>query len=105
MSVIENNLNDKVYVCSAEPFELGEVVMTQSISSLLEDNVGANLEIYLMRHKNGDWGDTPLEDKLLNDEATRTGERVMSSYKFCGEKIWIITEGDRSVTTILFPIE
>ncbi len=101
----QEEMKAETYVCSAIDFELGQVVMTQGISCLLNDNIGASLQLYLMRHKNGDWGNVCVEDKISNDEATRTGMRVLSSYQFCGETIWIITEGDRSVTTILFPIE
>lgn len=100
-------MTEENYICTAIPFELGRMVMTQSVSSLIDENRGANLSllILLQRHKNGDWGTVPIEDKISNDEATREEGRVMSSYKLCGEKIWIITEWDRSVTTVLFPIE
>ena len=96
---------EETYLCSAVPFELGQTVMTQGISTLLRDNIGASFHVYFNRHKNGDWGTMPIEDKILNDIATREGDRVMSSYQFCGEKIWIITEWDRSVTTALLPNE
>ncbi|ENM5728612.1 type I restriction endonuclease subunit M [Vibrio mimicus] len=101
----DEQLKAETYVCSAQPFELGQCVMTQGVDSLLNDNIGASLQIYLMRHKNGDWGNSPVDDKLLNDEATKTGGRIISSYDFCGEKIWIITEADRSYTTVLLPYE
>ncbi|MFW9688731.1 type I restriction endonuclease subunit M, partial [Vibrio parahaemolyticus] len=45
------------------------------------------------------------EDKKANDEATHNGQRVLSAYELFGQKIWIITEWDRSVTTMLFPHE
>ncbi len=60
---------------------------------------------YLMRHAVGDWGDVCIEDKISNDAATHTGQRVLSAYQLFGQKIWIITEWDRSVTTVLFPSE
>ncbi|ENM5730722.1 type I restriction endonuclease subunit M [Vibrio mimicus] len=101
----DEQLKAETYVCRAVPFELGHVVITQGIDSLLRNNIGASLQVYLMRHMNGDWGNLPIEDKLLNDEATKTGGRVMSSYEFCGKTIWIITEWDRSVTTALLPNE
>ncbi len=103
---IENKKTEaEQYVCSAQPFELGAVVMTQGVKMLLSDNIGANLRIYIMRHQNGDWGDMPIEDKIANDEATKIGARIMSGYQICNQRIWIITEGDRSVTTVLFPFE
>ena len=95
----------KCYVCTAVPFSLGKVVYTQGIQQLLDNNVGVNLSIYLQRHQNGDWGETCIEDKITNDEATKTGERVISSYTICEQSVWIITERDRSVTTILLPCE
>ena len=95
----------KCYVCTAVPFLLGKVVYTQGIQLLLDSYVGVNLSIYLQRHQNGDWGDVCIEDKISNDEATKTGERVISSYMICDQSVWIITERDRSVTTILLPCE
>ncbi|MCW8349391.1 hypothetical protein MD535_25810, partial [Vibrio sp. ZSDZ65] len=90
----------KNYVCTAVPFDLGKVVCTQGIAELLNNNIGVNLSIYLHRHQNGDWGNVCVEDKLTNDEATKTCERVLSSYTICNEQVWIITERDRSCTTI-----
>ncbi len=60
----------------------------------------------LRRHNNGDWGDLCKEDKQANDYALTHDERLLSSYLFQGsEKVWIITEWDRSATTVLFPEE
>jgi hypothetical protein len=60
----------------------------------------------LLRHSDGDWGDVCDEDQLANDEALRDGFRLLSSYRaMAGTKYWIITEHDRSVTTILLPEE
>lgn len=87
------------------PFDLGKVVGTQGIVELLNNNIGVNLRIYLHRHQNGDWGNVCVEDKLTNDEATKTGERVLSSYTICNEQVWIITDCARSCTTILLTNE
>lgn len=58
------------------------------------------------RHCNKDWGEMDEEDKVLNDAAVENGEdRFFSIYETCKGRIWIITEADRSVTTILFPSE
>ncbi len=58
----------------------------------------------LQRHVAGDWGELDAEDKKANDEALQTGERLLSAYKsVTGTKFWIITEADRSVTTVLLP--
>jgi hypothetical protein len=58
-----------------------------------------------MRHRSGDWGDVCDEDKKLNDEAVDGEGRILSAYTVDGEKVWVITEWDRSVTTVLFPSE
>ncbi|ARC94514.1 type I restriction endonuclease subunit M [Vibrio coralliilyticus] len=112
MNALKNTLNQKdlkaqSYVCTAVPFELGKTVMTQGVADIIENNSGSqgSLFIALTRHKNGDWGSICIEDKITNDDATKTGERVLSEYKLCGERIWIITERDRSVTTVLLPSE
>ena len=52
-----------------------------------------------------DWGDLRQEDKALNDQAVESGDQVMAKYLTSKGKIWIITEWDRSATTILFPCE
>ncbi|AXV85778.1 plasmid related protein [Ralstonia solanacearum] len=58
----------------------------------------------LNRHARGDWGDLSDEDRQQNDQATTTGQRVLSSYLVGnGQKVWIITEWDRSLTTVLLP--
>jgi hypothetical protein len=59
----------------------------------------------LARHIHGDWGDLPVEDQVENELALLTGKRLLSSYTLPGgeSKVWIITEADRSVTTILLP--
>ena len=61
---------------------------------------------YLARHVRGDWGDLCDEDRLLNERSVGGGGRLMSSYKLSEQiKLWIITESDRSVTTLLLPSE
>lgn len=58
----------------------------------------------LSRHLSGDWGDLDDEDKQANEQALKWGERILSSYKLeNGEKLWILTERDRSSTTVLTP--
>ena len=89
------------------PFALGQVVITRSAIARLQ---GMSLSPfpYLTRHRRNDWGDLCSEDKELNDLAVTTGEgRLFSSYHLSAgdepEKLWIITEADRSVTTVLLP--
>jgi len=89
--------------------ELGQVVMTSGVNTLLEQHplVGhLHAQRILSRHRSGDWGDLlGAEDKASNDQAIEDGTRLLSAYELFGEKIWIITEWDRSVTTFLFPSE
>ena len=60
----------------------------------------------LNRHVKGDWGEVDDEDKQSNDQALKEGYRLLSAYESEGlPKIWIITEANRSSTTILFPDE
>ena len=88
-------------------FNLGKVVMTQGIANFLSDDIDRFwvLNKCLQRHKCCDWGDLCEEDKQTNDYAVEHGERILSAYELFGTKIWIITEWDRSVTTILLPEE
>ena len=61
---------------------------------------------FLSRHASGDWGGLCEEDRRENERALREGFRLFSSYTLStGEKLWIITEADRSVTTFLLPLE
>lgn len=88
-------------------FELGRTLMTAGVSSTAKENAGFDEEIAkcLLRHSTCDWGDLCEEDALLNDEVLISGDRILSSYKTTKGKVWIITEADRSATTILFPSE
>jgi hypothetical protein len=85
-------------------FQLGAVVMTQGAKRLIEE-----LELdpahYLARHITGDWGDLSADDKKENDYSVTRSLRIFSAYGTGDSKLWIITEADRSVTTILRPDE
>ena len=59
----------------------------------------------LARHATGDWGELCAFDRRQNEIALREGYRVLSSYPFGEERVWVITEADRSITTILLPEE
>lgn len=98
-------MNQSTYIPNALRFELGSIFITRGVKALLDAHLGASLMPYLLRHAAGDWGRVSTEDKRLNDVATREGFRVLSSYAFCGETLWIITEADRRSTTVLFPHE
>jgi len=60
----------------------------------------------LRRHARGDWGELDAEDIAANDRAVKDGDRLLSSYRSeAGTKFWVITEADRSATTVLLPEE
>jgi hypothetical protein len=86
-------------------FHLGDVVATpQSIYVLSES--GMSVQSLLQRHASGDWGDLCTEDTQANNDALQYGDRLLSSYVLSEScKVWVITEWDRSVTTILLPSE
>lgn len=83
-------------------FALGQVVSTSNALRFAEAEQ-IDLLALLARHHSGDWGDVCEEDRESNEEALLMQLRIMSSYNFPHDKIWIITEADRSVTTILLP--
>ena len=86
-------------------FILGDVVASpQSICVLSQS--GMSLLDLLQRHATGDWGDLCTDDINANNDALQYGDRLLSSYALTEScKVWIITEWDRSVTTILLPSE
>ncbi len=84
-------------------FSLGQTVITKAALSVLTT---FDIMYAINRHVTGDWGDLSQEDKELNDAGLSpySPDRLLSAYKSSrGEKFWIITEYDRSVTTILLP--
>ena len=85
-------------------FPLGRVVATPGALSLLT-STGTNPVELLSRHRGGDWGEVPPEDARENARSLKYGWRVLSSYAVGedAEKVWIITEADRSSTCILLP--
>jgi len=86
-------------------FDLGRIVATPGALQALEAAEQQPAE-FLDRHVNGDWGDLDDEDKQENEFSVRNGFRILSAYSTsAGEKIWIITEADRSATTLLLPEE
>ena len=86
-------------------FELGQVVATPGAMAAL-DSTGNRPTWLLAMHQMGLWGDVVDHDQKVNDEAVENGTRIMSVYPLNEtKKVWIITEADRSVTTILLPDE
>lgn len=90
-------------------FELGQIVATQGVMEELGRMLMGDIfaSAMISKHASGDWGEMPEEDKELNDSALIHGGRLMSSYKGVTDDVvfWVITEADRSYTTILFPSE
>lgn len=86
-------------------FSLGQIVATPGAVEALNESKQNALE-FLQRHITGDWGDVPPEDAKENELSLKEGFRLLSSYQTKrGVKLWIITEADRSVTTLLLPEE
>ena len=86
-------------------FELGQCVVTPGAIVALTFN-SISPQMLLHRHSRGDWGDLSEEDKRLNDQAVMDGGRILSAYSLAdGTRVWIISEEDRSVSTILTPAE
>jgi hypothetical protein len=86
-------------------FHLGQLVATPGALAALE-KTGQNAMEFLSRHVRGDWGDVPKDDKDENQFSLQKGFRLLSSYRTtAGDKIWVITEADRSHTTLLLPEE
>ena len=81
-------------------FPLGQVVITANASLRLP---AEEVLTALRRHSSGDWGELCPEDTLANDTAQHRGGRLFSAYGKDADRFWIITEADRSVTTVLMP--
>ena len=82
-------------------FSLGQLVATTNAANEIPQE---EIDKAIKRHASGDWGDLCDEDRATNEYGLRNGERLMSVYKTdSGIPFWIITERDRSVTTVLLP--
>lgn len=81
-------------------FLLGRVVITANAAQHL-DTIAVSEA--LRRHVAGDWGDICPEDACENELSLKEGFRLLSAYGAGERRFWVITEGDRSVTTILMP--
>lgn len=85
-------------------FPLGKIVATPGALALL-DRGAVNAASLIQRHQSGDWGNVPPEDAEENDASVVNGNRILSSYPIGEDRLWIITEADRSSTTLLLPDE
>jgi hypothetical protein len=85
--------------------DLGQLLLTPGASDALLAAAQLPAE-FLLRHQHGDWGDLCAEDRQANERALRLDGRLLSSYRTrLDAKLWIITDGDRSATTVLLPDE
>ena len=80
---------------------LGRIVATPAaLGTVSQPDIVAALR----RHASGDWGDVDPDDRAANDDALKSGERLLSVYQSAtGTTFWVLTEADRSVTTVLLP--
>lgn len=102
LTEIQQTAVEAVESLSQPPFGLGKVVGTPgALRAASQDEVREMLR----RHETCDWGAVCDEDWDANDLAIESGERLLSSYESAGETVWVITEADRSVTTVLLPEE
>lgn len=97
--------DDEVKKRQTPRFELGQLVATPGALDALQAAKQSPIAL-LSRHVRGDWGEVPPEDAQENELSVREGFRVLSAYTLStGVKVWVITEADRSATTILLPEE
>lgn len=91
--------------CTITRFALGQTFITPGAEEALQI-AGQTATEFLRRHMSGDWGELSDEDVKENEFSLEEGLRLLSAYQTAkGQKLWIITEADRSVTTILLPSE
>ena len=92
---------ETLFIALARPkFPLGETVITTNARDMLDP---MDVEQGLSRHARGDWGELCEQDTQLNADALTHGGRLMSVFGQGDSRFWIITECDRSVTTVLMP--
>jgi hypothetical protein len=90
---------------NSQKFALGQLAATPGALEALEVS-GQTPDYFLARHVAGDWGDVDEEAWALNDQSLLDDSRVLSTYTLrTGVTIWVLTEADRSVTSLLLPSE
>jgi hypothetical protein len=90
-----------IVIAIARPkFPLGQMVITANAQARLDPE---DVQQGLSRHAGGDWGEVCPEDARTNADALKHGDRLMSVYGKGEKRFWIITEWDRSITTVLMP--
>lgn len=96
------------FECKLLKFSPGQTVATRGVMALGEEIEGFMDDLsykYHEKYLSGDWGEICDKDKEQNEIALNHGLRLMGAYTVKGHKVWIITEHDRSVTTLLLPEE
>jgi hypothetical protein len=92
-----------IAVFAIRRFDAGRIEVTPRAEEAIDNN---DIAIALLRHTYGDWGLVPDEDRLANEFALEHQLRLLSVYEDSnGKRFWIITEADRSATTVLLPEE
>lgn len=92
-----------IYIISQKRFRIGQLLMTPGVMDQISHD---EILSAVQRHANCDWGDLCEEDKKQNNLALKNGGRLFSAYRTAqGIKFWVITEADRSATTVLLPEE
>lgn len=88
-------------------FKLGKLVVTKAVHDKMCSDIDFAIGVLesFDKYRSGNWGDLCADDKAENEKALTYGERIFALYNIGSEKIYIITEHDRSVTTLLFPYE
>ena len=88
-------------------FPLGPLLLSAGVAEAVAGDSAAAAEVcrLIARHARCDWGDLCEEDKALNERALRNGGRLLSAYATRIGRVWVITEADRSATTVLLPEE
>ncbi|WP_415878560.1 hypothetical protein [Methylomonas sp. TEB] len=91
-------------------FPLGRLYVTRGVQTLIDDH-SLDVSPFIARHQTGDWGEVCAEDAAENQLSLERGFRILSAYSFTSDidgqnyKLWVLTEADRSVTTVLRPSE
>ncbi len=105
MSTVSLDAEAGLPTAAAPWFPGGQLFATPAALDLLQ-RLGVSPFFLFARHLHGDWGDIGEDDARANDQALASGQRLLSRYDLPGgSTIWIITEADRSATTVLLPQE
>lgn len=86
-------------------FDLGQIVATRGLLAHLQAHPVTSVHALLGRHVRGDFGDLSADDVQANLDAIKLGDRILSAYTVAGERIYVITEHDQSVSTVLLASE